>query len=210
MGVDADDFLKLATGVIHVGANTGQERDVYAHYGVRVLWVEPILTVFEELQQNLNGYERQQALQALVTEADFMPCQFHVSNNEGLSSSLLSLKLHRDIWPEVDFIETIELQSVTLPTLLRQAEIDAPDYDVLVMDTQGSELRVLQGALPVLSHFKFIKTEAPDFEAYADCCQLAELDAFLSQHGFREVAREQFASRPAGGSYYDVVYRKQS
>ena len=67
MAVEADDFLKRATGVIHIGANTGQERDVYAHYGLRVLWVEPIPTVFEELKENLNGYERQQALQALVT-----------------------------------------------------------------------------------------------------------------------------------------------
>ena len=137
-----------------------------------------------------------------------MPCQFHVSNNEGLSSSLLALKHHRDIWPEVDFIETITLSSITLATLLRKAEIDAADYDVLVMDTQGSELRVLQGALPVLPHFKFIKTEAPDFEAYEGCCRLAELDAFLSQHGFCEVAREPFASRAAGGSYYDVVYQR--
>ncbi len=208
MPVEIDDFLRLARGVIHIGANTGQERDVYEHYGLRVLWVEPIPAVFEELELNLTGYERQKALQALVTEEDFVPCQFHVSNNEGLSSSLLALKHHRDIWPEVNFIETIELPSITLPTLLHQAAIDAADYDVLVMDTQGSELRILQGALPVLPHFNYIKTEAPDFEAYAGCCQLAELDAFLSQHGFRELACEQFASRAAGGSYYDLVYQK--
>ncbi len=208
MQTDPDNFLSQVSGVIHVGANTGQERDLYQHYDLRVLWIEPIPAVFEELQLNLNGYERQQALEALVTEQDFALCQFHISNNEGLSSSILALKHHRDIWPEVDFVETLDLFSITLTTLLQRAKIDAADYDVLVMDTQGSELRVLQGALLLLPNFKFIKTEAPDFEAYEGCCQLAELEAFLSQHGFREVAREQFASRAAGGSYYDVVYQR--
>ena len=34
-----DVFLKSVSGVIHVGANTGQERDLYAKYHLDVVWI---------------------------------------------------------------------------------------------------------------------------------------------------------------------------
>ena len=41
--------LSQCRGVIHVGANSGQERKVYARLGLDVLWIEPIPGVFAEL-----------------------------------------------------------------------------------------------------------------------------------------------------------------
>ena len=55
-----------------------------------------------------------------------------------------ALKEHRDVWPKVDFTKTITLRSSTLATLLARERIDPQRYDALVMDTQGSELLVLQ------------------------------------------------------------------
>lgn len=66
---------------------------------------------------------------------------------------------------------------------------------------------VLQGALPLLHHFKFIKTEVPDFEAYAGCCQLQDISRFMSEQGYAELSRNLFASRVEGGSYFDIVYK---
>ena len=63
--------------------------------------------------------------------------------------------------------------------MLARERIDRARYDALVMDTQGSELLVLRGAEPVLEHFRFIKTEVPDFEAYAGCAQLDDIERFL-------------------------------
>jgi len=48
----------------------------------------------------------------------------------------------------------------------------------------------------------------PDFEAYAGCAQLADMGAFLAEHGFREISRNRFATHPGGGSYYDVVFER--
>ena len=78
------------------------------------------------------------------------------------------------------------------------------------MDTQGSELLVLKGAETLLPGLKFIKTEVPDFEAYAGCVQLDELARYLVGRGFRELSRNRFASRPGGGGYYDVVFARSS
>ena len=207
-GFDHDGFLRSAKGVIHVGANIGQERAHYARLGLDVLWVEPIPEVFAKLQANLSALPRQRAVQALVTDRDDGEYEFHVANNAGESSSILDLKDHLDVWPDVKFTSSIMLRGVTLPTLLARERVDIARYDTLVMDTQGSELLVLQGAEALLPRFRYVKTEVPDFEAYAGCAQLADMSAFLVARGFTEHARRRFASRAAGGHYYDVVYRR--
>jgi FkbM family methyltransferase len=206
---DPDRFLRSVRGVVHVGANVGQERELYRRHNLEVLWIEPIPDVFTALLKNIAGMPQQRALRALVTDRDDAEYEFHVANNGGESSSILDLKEHRDVWPTVDFERTIKLKSNTLVTLCERERIDIARYDALVMDTQGSELLVLRGAEPLLRHFKYIKTEVPDFEAYAGCAKLAEIERFLTGHGYAEIARHWFASRPGGGRYYDVVYARR-
>jgi FkbM family methyltransferase len=204
----SNKFLKRASGVIHIGASTGQERTLYAKYGLRVVWIEPIPEVFETLKINLTNYPRQTAFRSLVTDKDGVDYAFHVSTNGGMSSSILEMKLHREIWPNVVCDRTIPLKSTTHESLLYKERIALDDYDALVLDTQGSELLVLQGAAPLLPLLNFIKTEVTDFESYAGCCQLKDVDLFLGEHGFKEIYRRKYFQRhPSGGSYYDVVYQ---
>lgn len=205
---DPNRFLRTVRGVVHVGANVGQERDFYARLGLDVLWIEPIPEVFAELRDNIAKLPRQRALQCLVTDRDDAPYEFNVANNRGESSSILALKEHRDVWPKVEYTRTLTLHSVTLATLVERERIDLEPYDALVMDTQGSELLVLRGAEPVLGRFKFVKTEVPDFEAYAGCARLGDIAAFLEARGFTEQSRHCFAERAGGGRYYDVVFAR--
>jgi len=207
---DPDRFLRRAAGVIHVGANSGQERILYEKYALRVIWIEPIPEVFETLKANLQNHPRQSAFQYLVADQDDAEYAFHVSNNAGASSSILELKLHKDIWPEVSYDRTITLRATTLASLLKRERINVSDYDALIMDTQGSELLVLKGAAPILHTFRFIKTEVPDFESYAGCCQLRDIDLLVKEHGFQEISRHRFAQRAKGGSYYDIVYERKA
>ena len=97
----SDRYLGQAKGVIHVGANSGQERDLYDVYDLPVFWVEPIEEVFRELEANIAPYAKQQAVQALVTDENDREYEFHIANNAGQSSSIFGLKHHSDIWPEV-------------------------------------------------------------------------------------------------------------
>jgi FkbM family methyltransferase len=205
----SNKIFKKVSGVIHVGANTGQEIQLYSKYGLSVVWIEPIPDVFRKLQSNLKGIQGQLAIEGLVTDLDNVEYHFHLANNNGASSSILELNLHKDIWPGVTFEETINLHSKTLPSLLAANHIDPSVYDMLAIDTQGSELLVLKGALPILHNFVYIKTEVPDFEAYKGCCQLKDLQSFLGNHGYSEISRHQFASHPGGGNYYDIIYKKK-
>jgi FkbM family methyltransferase len=209
-GQDRDAaYMRQLRGVIHVGANTGQERAHYRQYGLRVLWIEPVPEVFAQLQANLAGLVGQNALCALIADEEGREVDFHVASNDGLSSSMLELGRHKEVWPEVSYQRTLKLRTTTLDAMVRDGLI-APvaAFNGLVMDTQGSELMVLRGATALLRHIDFVKTEAADFESYVGCCQLAELGAFLGEHGFAEMRRYRFANRPGLGAYYDVVYQR--
>ena len=200
--------LAKAKGVVHVGANTGQERFLYARLGLSVVWIEPLPSAFAALTANIRDLPRQRALQALVTDVDGRPTTLHVSSNAGLSSSILDLAQHRDVWPDVGYVGEITMPSTTLATLLDAADVDPDDYDALVLDTQGAELQVLSGAGEWLTRASLVLLEAADFEAYAGCCQVDDLTDFLGERGFREVARRTFATRAEGGSYYELLFAR--
>lgn len=207
---DTDNFLRDVSGVIHVGANYGQEREQYNNFGLEVIWVEPIPEVFYGLKRNIRRFSNQRALNALVTDVDGKEYQFHISNNNGASSSILEFKQHKDIWPHVNYTNSISLNSITLATLLKNERINPYNYQALIMDTQGSELLVLQGSISLLDSFEYIKTEVPNFESYEGCCQLIDINIFMKKHGYIELSRNKVASREAGGDYFDIVYRRKA
>lgn len=207
---DPGDFFQQISGVIHVGANDGVERLMYEHYNLNVVWIEPIPEVFACLQTNLEDFPHQTAYQYLVTDYDGREYEFHIANNNGQSSSILDFDLHRDIWAEIHYEKSISLKSITLESLIKTENIEMDKYDALIMDTQGTELLVLKGAENLLSKFRFIMTEAADFEVYKNCCQVKDLEDFLGKHGFEELSRTKFASRTDGGNCYDIVYKKSN
>lgn len=206
--IDHEPWLKQVHGVIHVGANIGQERQLYRKRGLRVLWIEPIPEVFAVLQRHIAGLAGQQAVQALITERAGDEHELRVASNQGGSSSILPMKRHAELWPEVRYERTLRLRSESLPSLFERLQLRPQDYDFLTLDTQGSELMVLRGAVPMLPGFRFVKVEVADFEAYAGGCLLRDVERFFTAHGFVEHARHRFATRPGVGSMYDIVYRR--
>src|SRR5262245_25207057 len=129
-----NSFLRRISGVIHVGANLGQERALYGRHKLNVIWIEPIPDICEKLKQNLEDFPRQSAFQYLITDRDDAEYTFHISNNNGQSSSIFDLNLHKEIWPTVGYQETIKLKSLTLASFAQVEGIDMSLYDALVLD----------------------------------------------------------------------------
>jgi len=203
-----NSFLREVSGVIHVGANLGQERALYGKHNLNVIWIEPIPDIYEKLKQNLEEFPRQRAFQYLITDRDDAEYAFHISNNNGQSSSIFDLNLHKEIWPTVGYQGTIKLKSLTLASFAQNEGIDMILYDALVLDTQGSELLVLKGAAALAPCFKYIKVEAADFDSYAGCCKVEDIDSLLARFGFVKRRQDVFASKAGIGSYYDVLYKR--
>jgi 2-O-methyltransferase len=204
-----DAYLKLCTsGVIHVGANRGHERFLYAENRLKVVWIEPLPEIFDQLRHNIEPYADQRALNALITDRDGDVYTLHISNNAGESSSIFDLHHHKDLWPDVHYVGDIVLTSVTLKTALEEHAISPGEYEVLAIDVQGSELMVLKGAEDILPCFKYIKSEAADFEVYKNGCTADQITAYLETRGFRLMRKDAFARRAAGGACFDLLFAR--
>ncbi len=195
-------LLGDARGVIHIGAHVGQELELY--HDLPVIWVEAIPMVFRVLCEKIADYPEHQAFNYLI--ADGKRHRFGIANNAAASSSIFDLKLHKELWPDVGYVAKTEMESITLAKMIERHDIDLDVYDTLVLDVQGAELMVLQGAGEHMKKFRRVITEAADFEAYAGGCQLSDLDLYLDSHGFARMKRSVGMEKDGVGTYYEVVY----
>jgi FkbM family methyltransferase len=201
-----DSWLRNISSIVHVGANTGQEAARYADRDLRVLWIEPIPLAFRELQKNIASYPKQSACQALVSDKEKSPITLNIASNGGQSSSIFELAGHREIWPEIDYTGRIEVLSRTLDGIISESD---GHFDGLVMDTQGAELLIVKGAKCSLPQFKFIKTEAANFEMYKGAALEQDLIEFLKPY-FKLSRRDVFASKPDGkGEVSDLLFERR-
>lgn len=202
-----NSYLRKTKGLIHIGANAGQERELYGLFDLEVVWIEPIPAIFEQLRNNISGFPRQRAYQYLLAD-DSREYQLHIADNDGASSSILDFSKHPAMWPDIRYTGAIPLKSITLESFIQQEQIPLARFDALVLDTQGSELKILKGGARILPNFRFLKVEVPDFEAYQGCCLVNELCSFLSLYGFRERSRHAFRHLPGVGTYFDILFKR--
>ena len=59
---DVNSFLNNVSGVIHIGANSGQEREEYNLYSLDVIWIEPIPKVFKKLKKKYKKISKTKSL----------------------------------------------------------------------------------------------------------------------------------------------------
>jgi FkbM family methyltransferase len=200
------DFLQNSIGVIHIGANSGQERDIYQMHKLAVLWVEADPDTYITLEQNVKTYPNQTAVQSLLLDRDGIDSPFYISTNHAASSSIYLMAQHKKFWPRVDYANEITLKSESLTTLVNRITLDLTLYDTMVLDTQGSELRVLQGGVDILWGIHTLLIETSDCELYQGGCYDSEIAEFLKPFGFVEIERWVMKSITGVGSCYNVVY----
>jgi FkbM family methyltransferase len=191
-------------GIIHVGAHAGLEAATYQAMGLKnVLFIEANPTVFQRLQTNLSSYPEMNAVNYAIgnTNGDVT---LHITSMDQ-SSSILPLKLHREIYPNIEENAQIVVPGKTLDTLLEDLDQHPGDFNLLNIDIQGAELLALQGATGLLRYIDAINTEVNFQELYAGCALIEQIDQFLEQQGFRRVA----TTTPYHPSWGDAFYVRQ-
>lgn len=173
--------LKI-TGIIQVGASTGQEVEEYERLGItNLILIEPCTNAFTELY---NKYGSKYILFNLALADYDGEAEMFVSEiNGGQSNSLLKPALHEKYYPEIVFDQR-EFVSVRKLDSIYYIE---DRYNMLVMDCQGAELKILQGAKKSLAHFDAIYTELNFQELYEGCGLASEIDEYLKEFGFTRV-----------------------
>ena len=202
------------TGVIHVGAHRGEEVNEYEDLGAKqVIWVEANPDVFEEMRVALTNAEsaiESHAFQYAASTEDHATVKFnryygpdagYLRGNKGCSS-LLKAEGRFEAW----YKDTIEVETITIDTLLEENDFKVEDFQLLNMDVQGAELMVLKGSEKVLDNVRWVTTEAtwedPD---YIDNVMYDELKSFLESKGFVET---QIV--PHAENWGDVLFVKET
>jgi FkbM family methyltransferase len=193
-------------GVIHLGANTGEEAELYtARPSIqRVLWVDCNKRTLPYLHMHVDSLPGHMVAEAAVWNKDDEELTFHVTNND-CSSSLLTLDKHKNFYPQVVEDKSHAVKTVTVDTLLKRLELNPQDFDFANLDLQGTELKALEGMVNTLKHIKWVYTEVNFDKLYTDCCLIAELDNFLASFGFK---RTLIAD--TGMQWGDAFYEKQT
>lgn len=177
-------------GILHIGANRGQEAEFYNKHGIRnVVWVEALNHVYSDLVSNVSKYGHT-CINACVSDKEGQKVTFHESNNEAQSSSFLNLGTHKQAHPEVNYVKDHEMITTTIETLYKSHNLSG--LDMLVMDIQGAEMLALKGAGDLLNEFKYAYLEVNTNYVYEGCALLPEIEKYLSKYGFKKAEERIF------------------
>ena len=173
-------LAERVTGVLHCGAHLAEEAPEYEQaFGpdVRVWWVEGNPAVFDKITAALSQYPNQHLIRALLADVDGDRREFHVTNKDGMSSSLLEFGTHATLHPDTVFVEHLTLPTRTVDSLVAEHGITGVNF--LVMDLQGAEGLCLAGASRLLPSIDFVMSEVNESEIYVGNVMVGELDRML-------------------------------
>jgi FkbM family methyltransferase len=192
-------------GVFHIGAHYGQEFEAYKKLGIpKTVMFEPSKKNFEELSKNLGNEPTAKLVNIGLSSKKNSAKLFVESKNNGMSNSLLEPALHTKQYPHIVFHSHEEVELDTLDNWLVEND-DYRDCNVIVIDVQGFEFEVFQGALEALKNVEMIVCEVNRAELYKNSTLVTGLDSYLRYFGFRRVATNWI-----GETWGDAAYVRTS
>jgi FkbM family methyltransferase len=186
-------------GVLHIGANVGEEAPVYDELGIeRVLWIEANPELIPQLNINTRDKYKHKVFNMLVGDVEGLELNFHISNNAGQSSSILELGTHKTAHPEVNYVKDVVLTMQRID----QLQMCWGGYDFLNIDLQGAELKALKGMGEILRQFKWAYLEVSKEHLYKDCPLVDEIDLYMLGFGFKRVETRWCGNTGWGDALY--------
>jgi FkbM family methyltransferase len=176
-------------GVLHVGANMGQEAEIYAQLGAqRVIWVEGFDKYFQTLKAHVASYSGQEAHCVLVSDKDGEEVKFRVASNTGSSTAMTPGADFARNFNGVVFDKVTTLRARRLDAYFDENSVTLDGINVLVLDVEGFELKVLRSMNSLMGAFGWAICEVslvPNFEGGP---LLKDIDDFFLANGYRRRA----------------------
>lgn len=186
MLISLDELVKKYNinikGVLHVGAHECEEMEYYEKYVNRsdILWIEAIPDKVNFCKKKFSNL----LIENAVVSDKHEKIKFNISNN-GASSSMLNLGLHKKYHPHITYVNSIECNTVLLSEILDKYN-NIP-FNFINLDIQGAELKAIKGMGDYLNNIDYLYTEINTGLVYDGCVLINELDSYLSRYGFTRV-----------------------
>lgn len=192
-----------ATGVLHVGANVGEEAKAYYDNGIkRSIWIEANPQIYNLLKMSVYGYPHAYCIKACIGDEDGKQVVFNISNNGSQSSSILPLGTHKIVHPEVKFIDSFFTVTQRIDTILESNGFNIKDYTFLNIDLQGAELMALKGMGDMLYEINYAYLEVNKAELYIGCPLVEEIDEYMAKYGLYRVETKWCGSTNWGDAWF--------
>ena len=183
-------------GVLHIGAHECEEIHDYENYLTRenILWIEGLPDKVNLSKQRFPGI--------LIEEAVVSDCNdivtFHRSNN-GQSSSILELGLHKEFHPQVWYTDSFVAETKMLKDIICNYQIP---FNFINLDIQGAELKALKGMDEYLHKIDYIYSEVNSDYVYEGCALIGEIDEYLQKFGLARVETKWCGDYRWGDAFY--------
>ncbi len=130
---------------------------------------------------------------------DEVPAEMEMSIMNNLeSSSLLPMFKHLEIYPDIRTERVIKVMPVRLDELLEKE----PTIEMLNIDVQGAELRVIKSLGEQIKEVKWIYLEVNEIELYKGLSSVRDIDSYLSQSNFLRVETRWWKNDGWGDALY--------
>jgi len=175
--------------MIDVGAAFGSVALYFSerYHDLKIYCVEANPEILPRLKETI-GHRKNIELKNIALGSISGESYLHVTANQ-LSSSLNELNTTEigDL-PQDHQSWLAEVKQVKVPVSTLDAEFKTESHVLLLkLDTQGTELDILNGGVELLKRTRFVLTELNNHQLYKGACQYYEVDEFLRTHSFRLV-----------------------
>jgi FkbM family methyltransferase len=194
-------YLPEAPIAIDCGAFDGADSLQLARIlHAKVYSFEAVPAIFAQLQKNVAGNTSIVCTPLALSNTTGKQIFYVSEGSSTASSSLLHPKEHLADHPETYFKKKIEVDAVTLDEWAQQNNIAA--IDLLWLDMQGFELKMLKASPRILKTVSVIHTEVSTKETYEGVEVYNEYKSFLEENGFTAVIE----AIPAGWDMGNVLF----
>jgi len=208
MSSPEDSYFGDVDTVIHAGAHMGEERIYYLKSNLKVFWIEANPFIFKKLKRNLRFYRNQFPILFTLSEKSGESVEFKISKSTS-ASSILNFK-DLEVTPNHEHVKTIMTKTSTIAHLIESNAIKLGRRNLLLCDTQGTELEVIKGAGSYLDQFQYVVAESQDYELYENQSLSAEIESYLANKGFSIIKKEIWASNDSKTkNCYELVFKRK-
>lgn len=195
-------YLPATAIIVDCGAHTGKDSVELANLFPKgqIHAFEAAPEIFSKLQKIKSKWGNLFFYHVALADKN-VEMNFYISegNSDG-SSSLLPPKTHLTDHPGTTFNKVIKVPTITLDTWAESRGLNR--VDLLWLDMQGFELKMLQASKRILDTVSVIHTEVSVKETYEGVGQYEDLKSFLENKGFEVVLK----AIPSGWDMGNVLF----
>ena len=208
------EYARWPLVLVDVGARGGLKKNwASASRHLRMLGFEPDANEYQRLADAGQASSPSRIFLNTALADRHGPLQLHIARDAGLSSVFEPNRTFLDAFPDAKRFDIVDTRTVAADTLDHQLrERSLTDVDFIKVDTQGSELLVLQGASDTLASAMFgVEVEVEFAPVYRDQPLFAEVDQYLRGRGYhlfdlRPVYWKRAVGRYAGGPRGQIAW----